>query len=73
MPITEENVRDWFRYHAADEQQRANFESVREAFTHAAIVALECSPTCADQQAGLRLLKQAQMTINSAIATRGIV
>lgn len=73
MPISHSNVVDWFNYHAPDDVQTSHFEKIRQACTITARVILEETPVCADQQAALRKLKDAMMTANSAVATKGIV
>lgn len=73
MPITQDNVAHWFNYHAPDGVQQDHFIKIRSACTIAARVILEETPVCADQQAALRQLKNALMTANSAVATKGIV
>lgn len=71
MPVTKANVDDVFTYHAPDDNQRAQLETVRESAKALAHVILACTPLCADQQAALRLLREAVMTANAAIALRG--
>lgn len=73
MPVTKSNVEEVFTYHPADEEQRKAYEAIREKAKEMAYLALDVVPQSADQQAGLRLLREAVMTFNAAIATRGAV
>jgi hypothetical protein len=73
MPITKENINEVFTYHAPDEAQIESLNSVRY---HAKVLAhaiLNEVPACADQQAALRLLREAVMTANAAIVLKGII
>jgi len=73
MPVTKANVEDVFTYHAPDEDQRMRLQVVRASARDLANVILEHVPPCADQQAALRLLREAVMTANAAIALKGLV
>ena len=73
MPVTRENVDDVFSYHAPKDQQPTQYAKVREAAKGMAIVILDNTPQCADQQAAIRLLREAVMTANAAIALDGKV
>jgi hypothetical protein len=65
------NVDDVFTYHAPDDKQQEQLQVVREDATRLGRTILENTPICADQQASLRLLREAVMTANAAIALRG--
>ena len=73
MPVTLENVEDVFTYHAPDADQIVRLQRVREDAKQLAITALRNCPQCADTQAGMRLLREAVMTFNAAIALKGQV
>lgn len=73
MPVTHENVVDVFSYHAPKEGQPARYEAVRSAARELAITILSNTFPCADQQAAIRLLREAVMTANAAIALEGTV
>jgi len=73
MPITLENVDEVFTYHAPDDTQVLQLQQVRLAAKDLARAILIHTPTCGDQQAALRLLREAVMTANAAIALKGIV
>ena len=73
MPVTKENLRDVFTYHAPTELQVAQLQAVRDAGYNLAAAILEHCPPCADQQAAIRLVREAVMTANAAIVLRGAV
>ena len=71
MPVTRENLKDVFTYHAPTEIQQQQYQAIRSAAADFAFVLLENTPTCADQQAALRLLRESVMTANAAVALNG--
>lgn len=71
MPVTPENIDDVFTYHAPDDQQRVAYEQIRDGAKALARIILEQTPKCGDQQAALRLLREAVMTANAAVALHG--
>lgn len=71
MPVTKANVNNVFRYHSPKDDQPQRYEAVREAARQFAHVILDNVPMCADQQAAIRLLREAVMTANAAIALEG--
>jgi hypothetical protein len=73
MPVTKQNVDDVFTYHAPDLEQQAALTHVRQSAKELAKTMLDHVPACADQQAALRLLREAVMTANAAIALKGAV
>ena len=73
MPITRENVADLFSYHAPDADQLVTYEKLRTEARQFAKAILDLTPSCADQQAALRLLRECVMTANAAIALKGKV
>ncbi len=73
MPVNTQNLDDVFTYHAPKGNQPDQYAKIREAAKHFAAVALENTPQCADQQAGIRHIREAMMTFNAAIATEGAV
>lgn len=73
MPVTHDNIEDVFTYHAPDDKQRAAYELIREDAKRLARTILSYTPACADQQAAIRLLREAVMTANGAVALRGAV
>lgn len=71
--LTLANVDDVFTYHAPKEGQPARYEAIREAAKALAKTIIVSTTACADQQAALRLLREAVMTANAAIALDGAV
>lgn len=67
------NVDFVFAYHAQTQEDVAAYEAIRAAAKNLASVILEVTLTCADQQASLRMLREAVMTANAAVALRGCV
>jgi hypothetical protein len=73
VPVTQTNVDDVFSYHAPTPDQIPKYEAIRAAAKQFAQVLLDNTPACADQQAALRLLREAVMTANAAVALQGSV
>lgn len=73
MPVTFDNVDDVFTYHAPDADQQEAYTAINEAAKNLAVVILDKTPACADQQAALRQVREARMTANAAVALRGKV
>lgn len=73
MPVTKDNLDQIFTYHPADTQQLEAYVAVRAAAKDLAAAILEHVPPCADQNAALRIVREAVMTANAGIALRGIV
>lgn len=68
MPVTLANVEDVFTYHAP---QIVTYEKLRSSARGFAQAILKLTPTCADQQAAVRLVREALMTANAAVALKG--
>lgn len=73
MPVTKDNLNDVFTYHPPTPEQQQAYVALREKAKELVALALEVVTPCADQQAGIRLVREAVMTWNAAIATRGAV
>lgn len=73
MPVTKGNVEDVFTYHPPTPAQVEAYSALREDAKRLARTILEVVPPCADQQAALRLLREAVMTANAAVALNGAV
>jgi len=73
MPVTKENLSEVFTYHAPDDLQLEQYGALRMAAFDFALTIIENTPSCADQQAALRLVREAVMTANAAVALRGKV
>lgn len=73
MPVTHANLDEVFRYHAPKGDEPDKYEAINKAAKELAAVILNCTMPCADQQAALRLVREARMTANAAVALRGLV
>jgi len=69
--ISESNLQDVFSYHRPDLTQLECIAAIRTAATDFAAVIIANAPTCADQQAALRHVREALMTANAAVVLRG--
>lgn len=63
---------DLFRYHPPGGDQPKKYAMIREKALELAQVICAETPPCADQTASIRLLREAVMTANSAIALQGL-
>ena len=73
MPVNDANVNEVFQYHAPRPEQVAHYESLRRAAHDFARAILANTPSCADQQAALRHVREAVMTANAAVALSGLI
>ena len=78
MPITSEMLENWFIYHAPEGNVAGKpiskieaYQRIRDAGKEFAQYVVLCTPECADQTATIRLIRQAVMTANQAIACGG--
>lgn len=71
MPITDDDLENWFTHHAPVGDQTGRYESIRRAGLDLARVILLATPSSADQSAAIRKVREAVMTANSAIACGG--
>lgn len=62
-----------FTYHAPKGDQPDRYIAIREKALELARVIVYNTPACADQTAAIRLLREAVMTANAAIALDGLV
>ncbi len=69
--IGEEQLRNWFTYHAPTPEQPAQYEAIRDAALAFARVIVANTPPSADQTAAVRKIREAVMTANAAIACGG--
>jgi hypothetical protein len=60
-----------FTYQPPRPDQIAKYTAIRTAGLVLGNVILQVTPTCADQQAAIRLVREAVMTANAAIALDG--
>jgi len=62
-----------FTYHAPDDDDKVKYQALRMAALNLAQAIVDYTPTCADQTAAVRLVREAVMTANSAIALKGLM
>ena len=68
MPITQSDLDNWFVYHSPSSEQIPKYQANRESAKNLAEVIVNNTPPCADQTAAIRLVREASMTANAAIA-----
>jgi len=75
MPgVNHDNLEDVFTYHPPEtEAQRAAYAEIRERGKDLAAAILQHTPTCGDQQAAIRKVREAVFTANAAVALKGLV
>ena len=73
MAVKREQLDDIFTYHAPDDDQIIRYAKIRLAARALAEVILAETPLCGDQQASIRLLREAVFTANAAVALKGTV
>lgn len=66
--ITKEHIDAFFTYHPPGEEDIPKYTAIRDKAKELAQVIVESTPLSADQTAAIRLLREAVMTANSAIA-----
>jgi hypothetical protein len=71
MPITEDNLRNWFTYHAPKPEQLPKYLEIREAGLAFAAVILKNTPPSADQSVAIRKIREVVMVANQSIACDG--
>ena len=69
--ITDDQLQNWFTYHAPTEGQPAKYEKLRHAGLELARTIVELTPPSADQTAAVRKVREAVFTANAAIACDG--
>lgn len=60
-----------FKYHSPSPLQKVKYEELRQAAKNFAAVIQTLTPSCADQSAALRHVREALMTANASIALDG--
>jgi hypothetical protein len=68
-----EKLPEIFTYHSPTGDQPAKYNAIRAKALEMAQVIVENTPASADQTASIRLLREAVMTANAAIALNGLV
>lgn len=69
---TEEIVAEFFKYHPPDETTIPKYAAINQAAKNFAEVILANCPRGADTSAAIRLIREARMTANAAIALNGL-
>lgn len=67
-----EIVAEFFKYHAPNELTIPKFAAINQAAKNFAEVVLSNCPRSADRTAAIRLIRDARMTANAAIALDGL-
>jgi hypothetical protein len=62
-----------FTYHAPSPDDTVAYEKLRASAKDFARAIFDLTPPCADQSAAIRLVREAVMTANAAIALHGLV
>lgn len=70
-PLTDEQIEDMMTYHAPTDDMIAKFEAIRQAAIYFATQIRDNCPLSADSSAAIRLVREARMTANAAIALGG--
>jgi hypothetical protein len=73
MPVTLENLHDVITYHQPTEQEIEMIGKIRNASENLCDTILRCTPTCGDQTAAIRKVREAMMTANAAVVLRDTV
>lgn len=68
MSITQQQLDNWFVYHAPVGDQQARYVELRNSAKKFAEDIVRLTPASADQTAAVRLVREAVMTANAAIA-----
>ena len=71
MPITNDDLDNWFTYHAPSTEQQYAYRIIRDSARVFALAVLAYTPSSADQTTAIRKIREAVMTANAAIACRG--
>jgi hypothetical protein len=66
-----EQIDHWFQYHAPVPDQLMSYQLLRESGRNLAHAIFDLCPESADKSAAIRLVREAVMTANAAIACRG--
>jgi len=66
--VTAKEIDNWFSYHTPNQEQINKYQVIRNTARSLAMVILDNTPSCADQTAAIRKLREAVMTANAAIA-----
>lgn len=69
--ITQDDLENWFTYHAPSPEQIPQYQAIRDAGRNLATVILNNTNSSADQSDSIRSVRNACMTANAAIACEG--
>ena len=69
--MQQEVLENWFTYHSPTADQLPKYAAIRAAALAYAIVINENVPDSADKSAAIRLVREATMTANAAVACGG--
>ena len=69
--IGDTTLASWFSYHTPSEEEVITYKALRDAAYRFATVIVTLTPPSADQSAAIRLVREAVMTANAAIACKG--
>lgn len=67
----QDHIENWFTYHPPQQHQIAHYNVLRDGAKAFALLIAEHTPQSPDQSAALRLVREAVMTANAAIACGG--
>lgn len=71
MPITLDDVENWFTYHKPTDDQLPKYQKIRDAAKVFAKAIVENTPPSADQTVAVRKVREAVMVANQSIACGG--
>lgn len=71
MPISPDDLQNWFTYHSPTPEQLPKYQAIRDAGLALATAIVDNSPASADQTAAIRKVREACMTANAGIACGG--
>jgi hypothetical protein len=69
---TPDDIHNWFTYHPPTQAQELRYVTLREEFKVLALLILDLTPSCPDQTAALRMLRECAMAVNQTIACNNI-
>ena len=70
--LTEDQIRETFKYHSPDPQARARHEDIRHFMTETVVTIAEKLPASRERSMFITLMQQAQMMANASIAIHGL-
>ena len=70
--MTEDEIRDTFRYHSPNQEAKVAHEDIRHVMTEAAVAVASMLPPSRERSLYITLMQQAQMMANASIAIYGL-